>query len=827
MRAKQTILTLVFLLAFSASAFGAWTTQETTTLTLNAIDGLVTTNLTTLCAVGNNGTVEVSNDYGATWSNPITDATIGTTTLKGVSIKSNNIWTVGESAGVVKIFHSSDWGANWTTQFSDSGNFTLADISFGSASKGVATGTNFITGGIIYYTSSGGSSWSSQQLVPGTIELYKVHALDANTFWVVGKSGEVHKSIDGGVAWTTQESGTSENLYDVHFIDANNGFIVGNNGTFLKTTDGGASWESTGDLPSDETFRGVYFTDTSNGWAVGYEVDISFNLIGKIYKTTNGGTNWTSEYSDTAISTPIYGVYFTDINNGWAVGQGGSGRILSNITPVALTSVVQAARLTQHQAPQGFSGNLTLTGTNFQAGSWGPSNVAFTGTGITVNSVARNSSTQLTANVTISTEATASLRGAMVTNIDGSFDTLTNAFRVTAPPLITGLSPASATQGATADVTLHGNYFQNGITTSDVSFDSGISITNVTFVSTFEIEVEIDIDANAPTGLHNVYVTNPDGGVSNAFGFTVLSASPLVINPTISSIDPINVTVGATSKNIDIDGTDFDSGIVASFESNGIIINFLTYTSSTEITMNIDVLSTAPTGPRAIIVRNPDGGAGSSADNDVYLYVQSVGVVNPTIEAVDEPVLFRGDPNRFISGQGFQDGALVSILPSDDIDILNVEFVDSNSIRITAAVGVSADLGFRAIKLINPDGGWAILFNAIEIRDQAPEGQAKIVNKRVLVYPNPSNVLKNTIALQLELTGPAKVKFFAIDFAGQYLLEAIREETGVAGINTFYIKPEEWNEFSLGTGIILVPFLVEGNIAYGKIVHLGGNIDQW
>ena len=60
---------------------------------------------------------------------------------------------------------------------------------------------------------------------------------------------------------------------------------------------------------------GVSFTDVNNGTAVGYN--------GTILRTTNGGTNWISQTSGT--TTTLFGVSFTDANTGTAVGGGFNG----------------------------------------------------------------------------------------------------------------------------------------------------------------------------------------------------------------------------------------------------------------------------------------------------------------------------------------------------------------------------------------------------------------------------------------------------------------------------------------------------------------------
>jgi hypothetical protein len=73
----------------------------------------------------------------------------------------------------------------------------------------------------------------------------------------------------------------------------------------VHTTNGGASW-STRTWGVTHLFS-VYFTDMNNGWVVGQN--------GTIIHTTDGGTTWSAQTSGTA--DYLQSVYFTDANNGW------------------------------------------------------------------------------------------------------------------------------------------------------------------------------------------------------------------------------------------------------------------------------------------------------------------------------------------------------------------------------------------------------------------------------------------------------------------------------------------------------------------------------
>src|SRR6202171_5174147 len=97
--------------------------------------------------------------------------------------------------------------------------------------------------------------------------------------------------------------------------------------------------------------------------------------------------------------------------------------------------------------------SVIITGSNFQSGA-----TCSFGAGITVNSCAFNSATQLTASITISPTATLGTRNVTVTNPDNQSSTLTNGFTVTTPSAISLIQKATfssqPTSGGTVTVTL-------------------------------------------------------------------------------------------------------------------------------------------------------------------------------------------------------------------------------------------------------------------------------------------------------------------------------------------------------------------------------------
>ncbi|MCP4899068.1 MAG: hypothetical protein GY906_19035 [bacterium] len=107
----------------------------------------------------------------------------------------------------------------------------------------------------------------------------------------VGERGHILKSIDGGASWQQATVPTRATLTGVHFHDADLGWVVGHDSVILRTTDGGASWERVHWAPEDEEpFLDVWFSDAENGVAIG--------AYGSYDTTADGGTTWAYQLVD-------------------------------------------------------------------------------------------------------------------------------------------------------------------------------------------------------------------------------------------------------------------------------------------------------------------------------------------------------------------------------------------------------------------------------------------------------------------------------------------------------------------------------------------------
>ncbi len=116
-------------------------------------------------------------------------------------------------------------------------------------------------------------------------------------------------SFQVSAQWTLIPSGTTTNLQAVHFPTDSIGYIVGDFGIVLKSIDTGDTWQTI-HLDSAYSFKSVFFTSN----------DIGYAAAGDLYKTTDGGINWTQILTPTL--NPISKVYFVNDTLGFASESG-------------------------------------------------------------------------------------------------------------------------------------------------------------------------------------------------------------------------------------------------------------------------------------------------------------------------------------------------------------------------------------------------------------------------------------------------------------------------------------------------------------------------
>lgn len=136
-----------------------------------------------------------------------------------------------------------------------------------------------------------------------------IDIVDANTVWAVAYDGsggtanvqEFTKTINGGTTWTPQTinvGNTGLGISMISAIDATTAWLAafpnaaGQTGGVWKTTNGGVNWtrQASATYTNASSFTNVvHFWDANVGFCQGDPISNEFEL----YTTTNGGTNWT------------------------------------------------------------------------------------------------------------------------------------------------------------------------------------------------------------------------------------------------------------------------------------------------------------------------------------------------------------------------------------------------------------------------------------------------------------------------------------------------------------------------------------------------------
>jgi photosystem II stability/assembly factor-like uncharacterized protein len=152
--------------------------------------------------------------------------------------------TTGFVAGQNSIFqplvgNTTDGGVHWTFHnfYFDGNEGGCNDVFFLDQNTGLVSGSVFDGRGAIARTTDSALNWSTA---------FYDQAIESVTFpttgsgFAVGYGGRILHTTDTGNTWDDQTSGSSANLHDVSFAsDALTGIVVGDSGVVLRTTDGG------------------------------------------------------------------------------------------------------------------------------------------------------------------------------------------------------------------------------------------------------------------------------------------------------------------------------------------------------------------------------------------------------------------------------------------------------------------------------------------------------------------------------------------------------------------------------------------------------------
>jgi len=146
--------------------------------------------------------------------------------------------------------------------------------------------------------------------------------------WVVDNYSGILHTEDGGITWTSQNSGTTWAITSVQFLNANEGWATATNRVVLHTLDGGNNWTSI-TLDTLNYGRGVtvvytdiYFYDRSRGWISTSAIFSNIlDPVASVVSTSDAGKTWLCQPSPEKFS--INAITFVNENSGWAASESG------------------------------------------------------------------------------------------------------------------------------------------------------------------------------------------------------------------------------------------------------------------------------------------------------------------------------------------------------------------------------------------------------------------------------------------------------------------------------------------------------------------------
>lgn len=282
------------------------------TASFYSIGGVAYPTLTKAYFAVSNGIVYVSPDKGTTLDPALNDFNYR---MLDVDAQGNDtVWAVGNSQFTVpaanrtsSVFRSYNGGTTWTTiggfPSGATGNESLSKISFGSPTVGYVCGAR----NAIYKTIDAGSTWTKINPFPALndappgfpnarITYTEIKAISATEVFAIGNMftntgiKRVYKSIDAGALWIDITGNIPTifpvgNLIGLAVHDANNLYVTAGSALF-KTTDGGANW--TMDLaPTNSLFETMAFSPAKVPAAIQFQNRKLF-VTGVAAPTSNG-----------------------------------------------------------------------------------------------------------------------------------------------------------------------------------------------------------------------------------------------------------------------------------------------------------------------------------------------------------------------------------------------------------------------------------------------------------------------------------------------------------------------------------------------------------
>jgi photosystem II stability/assembly factor-like uncharacterized protein len=192
-------------------------------------------------AVGDHGTVILSDDDGRTWRQA-KDVPTRVLLTSVCFVDDKQGWAVGHWG---EILHTGDGGETWKLQRTDTSvDQPLFSVYFSDTSHGMAVGL----WSLALRTADGGATWETVKMptLSGADKagpnLYELFGDKAGTLYIAAELGLVFKSSDGGQSWSLIKTGNKGSFWAGLVLADNSVLVAGLNGKIWRSTDAGKTW---------------------------------------------------------------------------------------------------------------------------------------------------------------------------------------------------------------------------------------------------------------------------------------------------------------------------------------------------------------------------------------------------------------------------------------------------------------------------------------------------------------------------------------------------------------------------------------------------------
>ena len=197
-----------------------------------------------IVAVGERGTIVLSEDEGKTWRQTLKDMQMPVTLTDIAVIGDKTLLAVGHDNVILR---SQDSGQSWNQIMRDS---DLGEPLLGSWSEDGKTVFAFGSFGKFYVSKDGGRSFESRELPIYGEHLSAMDGSDNGIRVLVGEMGLALRSVDGGESWQKLEPFYNGSLFGVAHLEDSRWIAYGMRGHVFFTDDHGENW-STVDVPHE------------------------------------------------------------------------------------------------------------------------------------------------------------------------------------------------------------------------------------------------------------------------------------------------------------------------------------------------------------------------------------------------------------------------------------------------------------------------------------------------------------------------------------------------------------------------------------------------